>query len=95
MKTQRSAVAALAAVLLSSSILLSGCTGGTESSAAEQQMPKKNGVEAPQNEPSNVDANKAIETINPAIPIYAGARFRDDLTRRDAVMIRNQYGPNA
>ena len=42
-----------------------------------------------------VNAQKAIETISPAIPIYAGAQYRDDLTRRDEVMIRNQYGPGA
>jgi hypothetical protein len=30
-----------------------------------------------------------------AIPEYARARYRDDLTRRDEIMIRNQYGPQA
>ncbi|HEY2321645.1 MAG TPA: hypothetical protein VGJ82_02165, partial [Thermoanaerobaculia bacterium] len=27
-----------------------------------------------------------------AIPVYADAQYRDDLTRHDEVMVRNQYG---
>ena len=77
-----------AAVILST-VLLSGCTGGQESSAAEEQLPQKNGVNATT---SAADVRRQLETINPSIPLYAGARFRDDLTRRDAVMIRTQYG---
>src|SRR5213078_1048714 len=41
------------------------------------------------------DPSKQLKTISPAIPVYAGARYRDDLTRRDLVMIKNQYGANA
>lgn len=96
MKTSRSAVAALAAALLSSSLLLTACTGGSETKAAEEQQPKKNGVETTaQAQAATVDAQKAIEAINPAIPIYAGARYSDDLTRRDLASIRNQYGADA
>ena len=96
MKTTRSAVAAIAAALLSSSLLLTACTGGTESKAAEEQQPTKSGVEAQQqSQAATVDAQKALESINPAIPIYAGARYSDDLTRRDLVSIRNQFGADA
>jgi outer membrane murein-binding lipoprotein Lpp len=82
-----------------SAVLLSGCTGGQESSAAEEQQPKKNpiattdSVAAP-NQPQ-ADPSKELKSISPAIPVYAGARYRDDLTRRDSVMVKNQYGPNA
>jgi hypothetical protein len=44
---------------------------------------------------AKIDARKAITTISSAIPIYEGAEFRDDLTRRDRVTIRNQFGANA
>jgi len=78
--------------------LVSGCTGGQESSAAEEQEPKKNPIAATETtapQPPQVDANKELKSISPAIPVYAGARYRDDLTRRDSVMIKNQYGANA
>ena len=77
--------------------LLSGCTGGQEGSAAEEQRPRKNPIvtssaeaQAPQ-----VDVRQQLKSIGHAIPIYAGAKYRDDLTRRDAVMIRDQYGADA
>jgi hypothetical protein len=76
-------------------ITLAACTGGKESNAAEEQAPKKNPISAttttPQ-PPTPVDPQKDIKAISNAIPIYAGARFRQDLTQRDEVMIRNQYG---
>ena len=75
-------------------LLAAGCTGGKEGSAAEEQMPQKNGIAAQQTAPA-VDPRKELNSIGPAIPLYAGARYRDDLTRRDEVMIRNQYGPGA
>jgi hypothetical protein len=76
---------------------LTGCTGGQEGSAAEEQLPKKNAITTAQGQPapSAVDPRKELKSINNAIPIYAGAKYRDDLTRRDSVMIRNQYGANA
>jgi hypothetical protein len=92
--------AALAASL-AAVVLASACTGGQEGKAAEEQLPKKNGIEqtvtqpaAAQQEPV-VDAAKELKTISTAIPIYAGAKYRDDLTRHDEVMIRNQYGPQS
>ena len=79
--------------------LLMSCTGGQEGSAAQEQPPAKNpittGAQAQPQQPPQVDAVKQLKSISNAIPIYAGARYRDDLTRRDTVMIHNQYGPNA
>ena len=77
-------------------MVLSGCTGGQEGSAAEEQLPKKNPIATssagtPQQEPQ-VDPKQQLKALSPAIPIYAGAKYRDDLTRRDSVMIKNQYG---
>jgi hypothetical protein len=77
-------------------MILSGCTGGQEGSAAEEQLPKKNPIATssagtPQQAPQ-VDPKQQLRALSPAIPIYAGAKYRDDLTRRDSVMIKNQYG---
>lgn len=41
------------------------------------------------------DRTDELKAISKAIPIYAGAKYRDDLTKRDEVMVRNQYGPQA
>jgi hypothetical protein len=79
-------------------ITLAACTGGRESNAAEEQLPRKNPIVAttttPQ-PPAPVDPQKDLKSISNAIPIYAGAQFRQDLTQRDEVMIRNQYGPQS
>jgi hypothetical protein len=97
-------VSSAASALLICAALLTHCTGGQESSAAEEQAPKKNGISATSTsptttetsaQPAQVDAKAALKSISLAIPIYAGARYRDDLTRRDSVMIHNQYGPSA
>jgi hypothetical protein len=73
--------------------LLTGCTGGTESNAAVEAPPSK---EAPATAAARqVDAQQVLGEINPAIPLYQGAQYRDDLTRRDEVMIRNRYGDGA
>jgi hypothetical protein len=94
--------AAAAAALALSAALLASCNGGQVGNAAEEQMPKKNGIEAnattTQAQPpaqAAADPKTELKSINRAIPIYAGARYRDDLTRRDTVMVRNQYGPQA
>ncbi|HEX6161401.1 MAG TPA: hypothetical protein VF111_14595 [Thermoanaerobaculia bacterium] len=71
--------------------LLTGCTGGTESNAAVEQAPS---AEAPEGQ-VNVDARQALHSIGEAIPVYADAQYRDDLTRRDSASIRNQYGEDA
>jgi hypothetical protein len=86
-----------AAAIILSTALLCGCTGGQEGSAAEEQLPKRNPIATgttTQQAPA-VDPRKELKSISPAIPIYAGASYRDDLTRRDSVMIRSQYGAGA
>src|SRR5437773_2574783 len=42
-----------------------------------------------------VDARQELKSSSTAIPVYAGAKYRDDLTRRDSVMVKNQYGTGA
>jgi hypothetical protein len=91
-----SAIAAAGLVL----VLSAACTGGKESNAAEEELPKKNPIATAtvvQSAPTqqSIDAHKTLKDISNAIPIYAGAQYRDDLTRRDEVMIRNQYGPQS
>ncbi len=91
------------AVVASGLILgLSGCTGGQEGSAAETTLPQKNtpvasATSTARTRPAipSIDAAREIKAINEAIPVYAGAQYRDDLTRRDSVMVRNQYGPQS
>ena len=79
--------------------LLAGCTGGTEGSAAEEKAPQKNPIATSSAEEEKAkpqrDARQELKAINRAIPIYAGAKYREDLTRRDAVMVRGQYGPQS
>ena len=67
------------------------CTGGSEGNAAEQQT---SAAETPREE-RRIDAQRELGAISPAIPIYHGAQFRQDLTERDMVMIRSQHGPGA
>ncbi|HUP60972.1 MAG TPA: hypothetical protein VNA69_11185 [Thermoanaerobaculia bacterium] len=76
-------------LIVAVTLVLTACTGGTESSAAPEQTPAR---DAPA---TQVDARQVIGTLGKAIPIYDGAQFREDLTKRDEVMIRNQYGPGA
>jgi hypothetical protein len=82
------------AVIALAPVLAGRCTGGSETTAAEEPTPKKNGVETSSVAPE-LDPRSKLESIGKAIPLYAGARYREDLTRRDAVMIRNEYGPGA
>jgi hypothetical protein len=84
------------AALALAGALLAGCTGGTEGSAAEEPVPQKDSIaeNAPAGQPQT-DPRRELRAINRAIPIYAGAKYRDDLTRRDAVSIRSQYGPQS
>jgi hypothetical protein len=87
------------AACLVAALLAAGCTGGKEGAAAEEAVPQKNSVAQQQPAPGAavpaVDPEKDLKSIGPAIPVYAGARYRDDLTRRDEVMIRNQFGQQA
>lgn len=77
----------IAAYLLSI-LILGGCSSD-ESQAAGEQPTAAEAAAA-----QKVDGRQEIAKINRAIPLYEGAHYRDDLTRRDQVMIRNQYGPN-
>jgi hypothetical protein len=90
MRTRTAAAPAICAAVLSG-LLGIGCTGGSESNASVEKTPSRH---AEPTEPK-IDARAALASISDAIPVYADAEYRDDLTRRDAVMIRNQYGPNA
>src|SRR5579872_4387896 len=88
---------ALAGAMAISMALPSGCSG--RGSAAEEELPKRNPMTttaapaAPAQ--STPDVRSELKAISAAIPIYAGARYRDDLTRRDSVNIHNEYGPSA
>ena len=72
--------------------LSSGCTGGSETKASDKAEPPRADSATAQ---AAVDATKEIAGINPAIPLYTGADYREDLSRRDQVMVRNQYGDGA
>lgn len=85
--------AVLATFALTTLLATNACTGGTESKAADEKTPIVSN-EAAAHEPQ-IDAQQALAAINRAIPIYEGAEFREDLTRRDEVMIRNRYGAGA
>lgn len=85
--TTRFSSAALIALLLTGA-----CTGGTESKAADEKPAASS--EAATARPQ-VHVQDALAAIHPAIPIYEGADFREDLTRTDEVTIRSQYGPGA
>ncbi|HUP49947.1 MAG TPA: hypothetical protein VNA04_14265 [Thermoanaerobaculia bacterium] len=82
--------AGMAGALLAVVLATSGCTGGQEGTAAEEHAPARNAIDGT---PESVNAREALRSISPAIPLYAGARYRDDLTRRDTVMVRSRYGP--
>jgi hypothetical protein len=68
---------------------------GTEAPASTTAATAATPLPAPAVAAGPVDRTDELKAISKAIPIYAGAKYRDDLTRRDEVMIRNQYGPQA
>lgn len=70
--------------------LFSGCTGGSETKASDQAESASEAAARPP-----VNATQEIAQINPAIPLYTGAEYNADLSKRDQVMIRNQYGDGA
>jgi hypothetical protein len=75
-------------------LLASGCTGGSETKAADESTPSRESAPAATAQ-QPVDAVQTLATINPAIPLYQGAEYSEDLTRRDEVMIRTRYGAGA
>ncbi|HEY0371394.1 MAG TPA: hypothetical protein VGD79_05310 [Thermoanaerobaculia bacterium] len=91
MKTRNAGVPLATCVLALA--LFSGCTGGSETKASDKAQAGSSSEGAAAQPP--VNATQEIAAINPAIPLYTGAEYSDDLSRRDQVMIRNQYGPNA
>lgn len=83
-RMDRSILASLALA----AVLLGGCTGGQETEAQTLEAKEQAAAEqAPQ-----VDPEAELKKLSPAIPVYSGAEYRADFTRRDEVMIRNQYG---
>lgn len=91
--TTRFRAAVSTSALLTLALLSAACTGGTESNAAEEPVPAR---EAPAASPAEAaDARRTLTSISDAIPIYQGADFRSDLTRRDEVMVRSRYGDGA
>jgi hypothetical protein len=72
-------------------LIFSGCTGGTESKAAMEQQAGADAVETA----GEVDPRRALESIHTSIPIYHGADYRSDLSRRDEMMVRSRYGSDA
>jgi hypothetical protein len=80
------------ATLLLSAVLLNGCTGGSETNAAEDQPAQTAEQAAAQ---KVVNAEQELTSISKAMPIYSGAKYSSDLTRRDEVMIRSRYGNGA
>lgn len=91
MTTRTGAAAAILILALASS----ACTGGSETNAAEEppKTTAADGSESPTQ--SSIDARRELVSISPAIPIYHGAQFNKDLSKRDEVTIRNQFGPEA
>lgn len=80
---------------LSAAVLLAGlgtlgCTGGSETTAAVDEPSRETATPRPL-----VNARARIAAISDAIPLYPGALYRDDLTRRDEVMVRRRYGVGA
>lgn len=80
-------------ILLSLFLVLvsGGCTGGSESEAADSAAPARESSDSRK----PVDAKDALAAIHPSIPLYQGAKYHDDLTRRDEAMVQNEYGPGA
>lgn len=78
---------------------MAGCTGGQRTEAGE--LPKirpATAVAASPNatsQPRQPTASESLHAIHPAIPVYAGAQFRPDLTLHDAAGIREQFGAPA
>ncbi|MFN2238115.1 MAG: hypothetical protein ABR524_01870 [Thermoanaerobaculia bacterium] len=81
---------ALGAGLLSLGLTL-GCTGGQETSAGTIE-PEQSRTEG---SAEGFSAKEKLGQLSPAIPLYTGAEYREDFTRRDSVMVRNQYGDEA
>lgn len=91
MTTPHRAAASLASAALVL-LLTAGCRGGSEDRAADENAAA---TESAQTAAADVDAKEKLSSISPAIPVYADAEFRPELTKRDQVMIRGRYGNDA
>jgi len=77
-------IALLATAILAAVFGLSSCTGGQQTHAGEFDV-----AEADAHQPT---PREALHALHPAIPVYAGAIFRNDLTARDKREITSQFG---
>ncbi|HXI14232.1 MAG TPA: hypothetical protein VNM92_16550 [Thermoanaerobaculia bacterium] len=77
-------------LLLASS---SSCTG--EKSTASETARARQTDSRSAAPPPPADVRKQIEAIGSSIPFYAGARYSDELSRRDLVTLKNQYGSSS
>lgn len=82
----------LKATAAASLLLLAACTGGKETNANQSEV--KSNSEAAASD-ATVDVAGKLDAISKAIPLYPNTTYRDDMTRRDLVSIRNQFGPDA
>jgi hypothetical protein len=71
---------------------LSACSGDTGSSAT---VDRKSAETSEAEQTSPTDPREELASISGAIPIYQGAEYQPDLTRRDETMIRNRFGNDA
>jgi hypothetical protein len=85
---------AVAASLLSL-VTLSSCTGGEDTSAAQTQRGTSNGASGVAANQLPIDPQKRLAEINPAIPLYTGAAYDSDLTRRDNATVADEFGKGA
>ncbi|HVT43432.1 MAG TPA: hypothetical protein VMT00_03495 [Thermoanaerobaculia bacterium] len=70
---------------LALALAIGGCTGGQEGSASDAYS-AEDAVQTP-------DPIERIRSISGAIPVYQGAEYRPDLSRRDETVYRGRYGP--
>jgi hypothetical protein len=80
--------------ILLAALLLSTAAAGCRDSA-RPTLRSEAAAPAEASAPEPVDISQRLSEISPAIPIYDAATYRDDLSRRDTVVMRSQYGPQA
>lgn len=70
-----------------------GCTGGQETEAQTLDEPTTAQTQA--QGVADAAAVKKLEQISPAIPVYSGAAYRSDLSNRDSLILKKQFGPQS
>lgn len=73
-------------------MLTAGCNGAKQTSTAAKQAATKQAEAEAQ---TKIDARAELVRLSEAMPIYADAEYSDELSRRDLVQVRNQFGPQA